>query len=243
VAVLAALIAYLIMQANVGTTQPAAARAARDDSPDIPGTFVPAQGVAHLAGGLLGRTPMPFCDGVPYSGAPANSGASPTATATVTPSGTATPGLAPTPTEVMCYASNPPSSGPMLNDQNRADVGGGVLMNLPPEPDVYPPDVEVPREAIPHLLEHAGIFVGYNCPADDAECASAVEQVTSVVNKRIDNYGNRVVMAKDSDLPSGMIGLSSWTRVDLMDHHEMVADRVTRFISKNACRVDMEGMC
>lgn len=243
VVVLAALIGYLIVQANAATTAPAADRAALDSSQDIPGTFVPSQGVAHLAGAFsIARTPLPFCEGVPYAGAPAGA-ASPTATATVTPSGTATPGPAATPTEVTCYASNPPSSGPMLNDQARADVGGGALINLPPDPYVYPPDVEIPREAIPHLLEHSGVFVGYNCPPDDTECSTAVQRMADMVNKRIDNYNDRVVMARDRDLPMGQIAMSSMTRVANYEHHALNVKDVEQFIAKNECRVDSEGIC
>ena len=50
--------------------------------------------------------------------------------------------------EDTCYASNPPTSGLHMPVARNVLVGGAVI-NLPPEPGVY--DVEIPREAIPHL--------------------------------------------------------------------------------------------
>jgi len=204
-------------------------RAAQDDSPDIPGTFVPSQGRSHFSYAYsLGQTPTPFCAGVPQ--------AQPAAP----PQAAATPATSP-PTD--CYASNPPSSGRHLNVQRNVDAGGGNLINIPPDPDVYPPDVEVPRDAIPHILEHAGVFVGYNCALGNTACDAVVKQIIEIVNDEIDNHGSRVVMAHDSDLPPDTVGMSSWTRVLDFAYDRFNEALVRDFIETNSCRVDWEGFC
>src|SRR5439155_13458732 len=142
-----------------------------------------------------------------------------------------------------CYASNPPTSGRHLNVQRHVDLGNGEFINVPPDPDVYPPDVEIPREAIPHILEHAGVFVGYNCADGDPECERVASRLADIVNDRLDDHHERVVMAHDNDLPPGEIGLASWTRVDRFEVSNFSDDRVIRFISLNSCRYDPEGFC
>ncbi len=158
------------------------------------------------------------------------------ATAPSAPNGSATP-------RADCFNSNPPSSGDHLNVQRNVDVGGGNLINFPPDPNVYPMEIEIPRDIIPHILEHAGVFVGYNCADGDNACADVVKQLTDVVNDRIDNHDDRVVMAHDGDLPVGQIALDSWTRVDRFNYQDFAKDRATRFISTNSCRVDPENFC
>lgn len=243
VAALVALIVYLIIQSSSQATGISAAeKAALDDSPDIPGTFVPSQGTKHLSYGWTpSHTPVPYCEGVAWSGATATpTDATPTATATAvsatTPEATAT-------VRTDCYASNPPSSGLMTGMDPRSEVVPGVLMNLPPDPDVYPRDVDIPREAIVHSLEHSALFVGYNCATEDQACWDVVTQLERIGNDRIDNNDNRVVVGRFSDLPVGQIGLSSWTRFDRFPYTEFTKERVVRFISKNACRVDLENFC
>jgi len=248
VAALAALIAYLVIQATASTGGDAAANAAElDDSADLPGTFVPSQGGRHLSYGFtLSHTPVPYCDGVAWSGAtPVTATATPTATATATPSGTATGNAArqePTPRDD-CYASNPPSSGPMIGGGSNVEVVPGVRMNLPPAPNVYPRDVDIPREAITHSLEHAGVFIGYNCPQDDQACWDVVGQIEDIANNRIDNNDDRVSMGYFSDLLPGEIGLSAWTRNDRFMYTEFEKKRVEKFISTHSCRYDEEKMC
>ena len=144
-----------------------------------------------------------------------------------------------------CHTSNPPSSGEHLNVQRNVEVGNGAIINIPPDPDVYPDDVEIPRDAIPHLLEHAGVFVGWNCASGDSACMDAVQKAKDLVNDRIDNHDNRVVLAHDNDLPEGTIGMSSWTRAfdfpaSDWDKNKSEAEK---FISVNSCRFDPEGFC
>ena len=255
------LLAYLIFQSNSGgSTLSASQKAAQDRSTSLPGTYVEDQGRGHLSGNLAGHQMTPFCDGVPQSDSAklnlnlADSGASPSGSATSSPiptsspnadatSGTSTSGTPTVPTN--CYNSNPPSSGKHLNVQRNVDVGGGKVINIPSDPDVYPPEVEIPRDSIPHILEHAGVFAGYNCKQGDNDCQAVAQQLTDLVNGRIDNHDNRVVLAHDNDLPEGTIGLSSWTRVLNFPYTEwdQQKDKVSKFISTHACRFDPENFC
>ncbi len=245
VVLIIALLAYLILQSNssdTGLSGPEKAEA--DSSTSIPGTYVPSQGRGHFTGGYTpSRPPTPFCEGVAHSGADvqAAGSATPTAQATATP-GTTTAGSTPTvPTN--CYNSNPPSSGKHLNVQQNVDVGNGNIIKIPPDPDVYPSDVEIPRDAIAHALEHAGVFLGYNCKQGDTACDDVVNQIKDLVNDRIDNNDDRVTMAHDNDLIEGTIGISSWTRVYVFNYQDYDKDAVEQFIAKNSCRFDPEGFC
>jgi hypothetical protein len=203
-----------------------------DDDPNLPGVFVPAQGRGHFNRTFdASRSPKPFCEGVASSENPVGS-------ASV---------AVPTPekgVENECYSSNPPSSGWHLGVQREVDLGNGIILNrIPPDPGVYPPDVEIPRESIPHILEHAGVFVGYHCADGDEECETIVQQLTDIVNDRLDANDDRVVMARDRDLPLDAIGLSSWTRVDVFQYRKMTEDRIVSFIDTHSCRFDPEGFC
>jgi hypothetical protein len=205
----------------------------RDEDPNLPGIFVPPQGRKHLGYTFSpSRSPKPFCDGVASSDNPVGSAA-------VVDVPTPEPDV-----ENSCYSSNPPSSGWHLASQANVDLGNGVILNrIPPDPDVYPRDVKIPREAIPHILEHAGVYVGYHCAEGDAECEEIVQQLEDIVNDRLDAHGDRVVMARDTDLPEDAIGLSSWTRVDVFQYRKLTEERVVDFIDTHSCRFDPEGFC
>jgi hypothetical protein len=272
VVLLVALLGYLIYQANSGSDELSAdQQAEQDDSPDLPGVFHPSQGRGHFEGGLLGHQMTAFCEGVerseladersgvPFGETPSDAATStqepPTNTPTSTPSstptpastgtsagGSTTPNTTPTvPTD--CYNSNPPSSGRHLGVQRNVDIGGGLVVNIPPDPDVYPHDVEIPRDAIPHILEHAGVYVGWNCAEGDQACLDTVQQVEDLVNQRIDNNDDRVVMSIYKDLPEGTIGLASWTRTMVFPYAEYVEDAVADFVGTHSCRFDPEGFC
>jgi hypothetical protein len=272
VIVVVALIAYLIISTGgKGASTSKAAEAAADDSSGIPGTYAPDQGRDHLSypfSVASQRTPIPFCAGVVWSGAPggqaagtpgATTPASGTAAATTpaaatpqpsgTPAASATSGSAGTPNatptvDKTCRNSNPPSSGPHYNTQNNVDLGNGVsIQHIPADPDVYPDDVVIPRDSIPHILEHAGVYVGWNCADGDSACTGAVQKMKDVVNSRINVNHNRIVMAHDPDLVPGFIGMSSWTRWEQFKYQDYDKDSFTRFLSKNSCRVDWEGFC
>jgi hypothetical protein len=248
------LIVYLILQSTSGDGGGLSGpeKAEQDASPDLPGVFVPSQGRGHFNYTFSpDRKPTPFCDGVRHSGASdagATAGATPQTTpaAQTTPTAQATSSGTPRATATPpqnCYNSNPPSSGRHLGVQRNVDVGGGVRINIPADPNVYPPDVIIPREAIAHGLEHAGVFVGYNCDDGDAACQGVVDQLTDLVNDRIDNFSDRVAMANDPDLPEGEIGVSSWTRVMNVKYQDYDEKEVERFIDKHSCRFDPEGFC
>lgn len=138
----------------------------------------------------------------------------------------------------LCYASNPPTSGMHLAVQRDYDLGDGNTINIPPDPGVY--DFEVPREAIPHIEEHAGVFVGHNCSS--AACRDIVERITDIVLQQVDE-GARVVMSPDTDLAEDTIGLASWTRVDTFTAADSNDVRVQDFITTHSCRFDPEGFC
>lgn len=217
--------------ASVPTIEPSPSPAPElDRSTDIPGTYVAPQGRGHFSGGFAGHRMTPFCDGVSVSVA----------------AGATIAGDVDTPTAGnACYNSNPPSSGRHLNVQRKVDIGGGRLVNIPADWDVYPDDIELPRDSIPHILEHAGVFVGWNCNAGDTACLDAVQKLNGLVNDRIDHNDNRVVMAHDNDLPEGTIGMSSWTRVLDFPASEwsQQKDLAQQFIATNSCRFDPEGFC
>jgi hypothetical protein len=272
IVVVVALIVYLIYAAKNGGGTSGAQAAAEDQSSSIPGTFVPDQGRNHLAftfSEASQRPPIPFCPGVKWSGAPdgqpsgtpasgsATPGAAPSSTpqpssspapassgtaASGSPTGSANTAVATPTVPTNCRLANPPTSGPHYNVQNNVSIKG-YSIRIPPDPNVYPDDMDIPRDAIPHILEHAGVFVGWNCAQDDSACTDAVNQVKDVVNNRIDVHHDRVVMSHDGDLVPGTIGMSSWNRVLDMPTSEFDKGRVQDFISTNSCRVDFEGFC
>jgi hypothetical protein len=212
-----------------------AAQAEADDGPDIPGTYVPSQGRLHFAYVYTPSAPEPpFCPGVPHNA---------TTPATPDPEHRIGLSLQQRDRPIRCYASNPPSSGTHFNVQAHVDVGNGDQINIPPDIGVYPPEIEIPRGAIPHILEHAGVFVGWNCAAGDEKCRDAERKLEAVVNDRIDINKDRVVMAHDNDLVPGTFGLASWTRVLDFSYKKYDKNAVTAFISENSCRVDFEGFC
>ena len=253
--VIVLLIVYLIVQSMGGEEQLSASdKAEQDDSPDLPGVYVPTQGRGHLNYTFsLEREPRPFCDGVRHAGNAGGTPAStPAAQSTPTPeadatgeaSGTGTPRATPTvPRD--CFNSNPPSSGEHLNVQTNVDVTGkgDILSRIPPDPNVYPDNIKIPREAIPHLLEHAGVYVGYHCADGDEACLAVVEDLKDLVNDRIDNHNDRVVLANDADLPEGEIGASSWTRVLNLKYQDYDEGVLEDFIGTHSCRFDPEDIC
>jgi hypothetical protein len=127
--------------------------------------------------------------------------------------------------------------------QRAADLGNGITVNIPADPDTYDADVHMPRESIAHILEHSGVFVGYHCADGDSACLDVVSRLEGLVDDRIDNHDDRVVMANFPDLPEGEIGLSSWTRAMNFRYQDYDENEVERFISTHSCRFDPEGFC
>ena len=136
-----------------------------------------------------------------------------------------------------CYASNPPTSGLHLPVQQHVVLSDGNEIAIPPAPDIY--DFAIPREAIPHLEEHAGVYVGYNC---EDGCGGALERAKSVVSQEL-SLGERVVMSPDPDLDRGVIAAVSWTRIDSFAVADYNDGRLRAFIKAHSCRFDPEGLC
>jgi hypothetical protein len=137
-----------------------------------------------------------------------------------------------------CYASNPPTSGLHLPVQGMVLLPDGNALKVPPDPGIYA--FEAPREAIPHIQEHAGVYIGYNCVS--AACDAAVGRLTEVVTQRLAN-GARVVMSPDGDLAEDTIGLATWTRVDVFPALDFTEERAGLFIDAHSCRFDPEAFC
>jgi len=137
-----------------------------------------------------------------------------------------------------CYASNPPTSGLHLPAQAVVQLPDGNRLKLPPDPDIY--DFPVPREAIPHIQEHAGVYIGYNCSSD--ACRTIVERLKDLVTQE-NSLGARVIMSPDPDLDDDVIGMAAWTRVDDFEAGDYTDDRVRDFIKAHSCRFDPEGFC
>jgi hypothetical protein len=137
-----------------------------------------------------------------------------------------------------CYSSNPPTSGMHLPVQGTVLLEGGHRLKIPPDFGIY--DFAVPREAIPHIEEHAGVYLGYRCESDG--CRTTVERVKDLVDQEI-SLGARVVMSPDPDLDPDTIALASWTRVDSFDAADYSDERVRGFIKAHSCRFDPEQFC
>jgi hypothetical protein len=137
-----------------------------------------------------------------------------------------------------CYASNPPTSGLHLPVQGAVLLANGHRLKIPPDPAVY--DFPIPREAIPHIEEHAGVYVGYNCASD--ACDTTAERLKDLVTQEI-SLGARVVLSPDPDLDDDTIGLAAWTRVDTFAASDYTDERVRAFIKAHSCRFDPELFC
>lgn len=137
-----------------------------------------------------------------------------------------------------CYASNPPTSGLHLPVQGAVLLANGHRLKIPPDPAVY--DFPIPREAIPHIEEHAGVYVGYNCASD--ACATTAERLKDLVTQEI-SLGARAVLSPDPDLDDDTIGLAAWTRVDTFAVSDYTDERVRAFIKAHSCRFDPELFC
>jgi hypothetical protein len=137
-----------------------------------------------------------------------------------------------------CYASNPPTSGLHLPVERNVTLPSGDVINIPPDPGIY--DFKIPRESIPHLQEHAGVYAGYNCSSES--CFAAVDNLENLVNQLL-ALEHRVVLAPSSDLPADTIGLASWTRFDTFPAADYTEQRASLFIEAHSCRFDPEGFC
>ncbi len=141
-------------------------------------------------------------------------------------------------TSADCYASNPPTSGLHLPVQSNVVLPDGHRLKIPPDPGVY--DFAIPRESIPHIEEHAGVYVGYDCASE--ACSETAERLKDLVTQEI-SLGARVVLSPDDDLDEDTIGIAAWTRVDTFASSDYTDDRVRAFIKAHSCRFDPEAFC
>lgn len=137
-----------------------------------------------------------------------------------------------------CYASNPPTSGLHLPVQGTVLLANGHALKIPPDPAVY--DFPIPREVIPHIEEHAGVYIGYHCASD--ACDKVAERLKNLVTQEI-SLGARAVMSPDPDLDDDTIGLAAWTRVDTFAASDYTDERARTFIKAHSCRFDPELFC
>ena len=137
-----------------------------------------------------------------------------------------------------CYASNPPTSGMHLPVQAAVLLENRHTIKIPPDPGVY--DFDIPRESVPHIEEHAGVYVGYHCVSDD--CTKTAERLRNLVTQEI-SLGARVVMSSDPDLDEDTIGIAAWTRADDFASADYTNERVRTFIKAHSCRFDPELFC
>lgn len=137
-----------------------------------------------------------------------------------------------------CYASNPPTSGQHIGVMSGVPLEGGQTVRIPPDPGIY--SYAFPKEAIPHIEEHAGVFVGYNCTSDT--CEAVVERLKLIVEEQLDE-GERVIMAPYPDLPSERIAFASWTRYRVVTVAEFRDEIAREFIEVHSCRIDYENLC
>ena len=137
-----------------------------------------------------------------------------------------------------CYASNPPTSGLHLPVQGIVQLPDGHKLKVPPDPDIY--DFAIPREVVPHIEEHAGVYIGYNCSSDP--CRASVERLKDLVAQE-NSLGTRFIMSPDPDLDDDMIGMAAWTRVDDFEAGDYTDSRARDFIKAHSCRFDPERFC
>ena len=143
------------------------------------------------------------------------------------------------PVSIRCYASNPPTSGTHLGVQRGVLLEDGNRIDIPAAAAVY--DFPIPRESIPHIEEHAGVYIGYNCN-NNTQCDRTAERLKDLATQEI-SLGARVVLSPDPDLEDDTIGLAAWTRVDAFPASDYSDDRVRAFIKAHSCRFDPEDFC
>ena len=126
------------------------------------------------------------------------------------------------------YNSNPPTNG--------KHSGGAAPWGISEEP--------VARELAVHNMEHGGVVIWYNCdggpqPLDEPACDRLLEDLTGVVDPRVDD-GLYIVVTPYSEMEN-RIALTAWQYLDAFD--EFDADRVEAFIASFECKFDPENAC
>ncbi len=124
------------------------------------------------------------------------------------------------------YNSNPPTSGPHA-----------------PQPAPWGVhDEPVPKEALPHNMEHGGVVIAYDCaagdaPLDEAQCQALRDQLAAVTESAFAD-GKQVLMLPYTGLDHH-IALTAWGTLDAFDQFD--GERVQAFIAAFDRRFNPEG--
>jgi hypothetical protein len=124
------------------------------------------------------------------------------------------------------YNSNPPTSGP--HAPRAASLG------------VH--DEPVPKEVLPHNMEHGGVVIAYNCsagsaPLDDAGCQQLRDQLAAVTDSAVAD-GRQVLMIPFPGMER-RIALTAWRTLDAFDTFD--EQRIEAFIASFDWRFNPEG--
>ena len=143
----------------------------------------------------------------------------------------------------------------MFEDQGRAHIAAGEVFtgynSRPPTSGPHGPalawgiyNAPVPIESAVHNLEHGGVVIWYNCqggpqPLDDAGCDQLLQELTNVVDPRLDD-GMYIVLAPYPQMDS-RIALTAWQYLDAFDEFDPA--RIEEFIASFECKFDPENAC
>jgi hypothetical protein len=122
-------------------------------------------------------------------------------------------------TSPLCYASNPPTSGPHADQP----MPFGVLNN------------PAPKENLVHNMEHGGVVIWYNTSNQDV-----INQLKSLVNDQRDRQ-RFVVLTQYTGMEPETIAVTSWTRLDKFPAGDYDKKRIEDFISEHHKRFNPEG--
>ncbi len=124
------------------------------------------------------------------------------------------------------YNSTPPTSGPHA-----------------PQPAPWGVhDQPVPKEDLPHNMEHGGVVIAYDCAAgdaqlDDAGCQQLRDQLAAITESAVAD-GKLVLMVPYTGLEQ-RIALTAWLTLDAFDQFD--GERVRAFIASFDRRFNPEG--
>jgi len=192
---------YAVTQTGQAAKDPGWVTAQLDDDPNLPGTYVAPHpgpdGTANTTDDRqhyrAGSLTIPICSDAQLA------------------SGNIS--------DPLCYASNPPTSGPH-SDQ---PMPFKVLEN------------PAPKENLVHNMEHGGIVIWYNTSNSDA-----IKKLQDFTNEQIDRR-RFVVMTQYSGMEADTIAVTSWTRIEKVAVSELDIGFIEDFISEHHKRFNPEG--
>ncbi len=124
------------------------------------------------------------------------------------------------------YNSNPPTTGP----------------HAPAAAEFRVHDTPLPKEVLPHNLEHGGVVILYDCsageaPLDDAGCQELRDQLAAITETLLSD-GKLILMAPYSGMER-TIALTAWRTLDAFDQFD--EQRVQAFIDSFERKFNPEG--